>query len=120
MKRTSLFMIRLILARSVLLCILSIALANALSAQTHYVFDGTGSWTNTGLWSPSYPGSTIGTADTATITASSVISMVPGNFTLISTVPGNFTHISMFPGNCTLISMFPGNVTLKAVQSKQF
>ena len=58
-------------------CIVFVVSQSAL-CQTHYTYDGAGSWFSTGLWSPSYPGVSVGPSDTVTVTASSTLTLPAG------------------------------------------
>ncbi|GGG35722.1 hypothetical protein GCM10011344_40760 [Dokdonia pacifica] len=61
----------------VFICIISIT--NTLQAQTTYTYTGTGDWTDTANWSPSYPGLFIPNGDTAIISAGSQATVPNGS-----------------------------------------
>ncbi|WP_299768629.1 BspA family leucine-rich repeat surface protein [uncultured Dokdonia sp.] len=61
----------------VFICIISIT--NTLQAQTIYTYTGTGDWTDTANWSPSYPGLFIPNGDTAIISEGSQATVPNGS-----------------------------------------
>ena len=57
----------------IIICITGIA--NALQAQTTFTYTGIGNWTDTANWSPSYPGTTLNTGDTAFIDTGATVNI---------------------------------------------
>ncbi|MFC4634673.1 T9SS type A sorting domain-containing protein [Dokdonia ponticola] len=57
-----------------LLLSISVLTICVLQAQTTFTYTGTGNWTDTANWSPSYPGTTLNTGDTAFIEAGATVS----------------------------------------------
>lgn len=76
-----------------------------------YIFSGGGAWTNTALWSPSYPGTTIATGDTAithgycffnsggpTLVNNGVIRVAGGELATFGTPFHNYGQVSVESG----------------------
>ncbi|TXE15716.1 T9SS type A sorting domain-containing protein [Psychroserpens burtonensis] len=59
-----------LLHKAYLLTVFCLLTSLFINAQTTFTYSGSGDWTDTANWSPSYPGTTINTADTVIINGS--------------------------------------------------